>query len=424
MPTAALPQLRVELPPSKSMAARAMLINAVRGIAPEPPQPGDCTDVRVLKSALIQLLTERNSEIYLDASGTAMRFLTAFCAATPGLRATLRGCRRLEQRPVKPLISALRSLGGEIRGLAEPDCLPLCIRGERLRGGEVEIDASVSSQFVSALLLVAPVMEQGLTIVYRAGCTPPSRPYLDMTVRMMRAAGALVEPMPDGFRVAPGGYPAAPTEPEADWSAAAAVYGCVALAPCGAQVEFERLTPPEISVQGDAACADLFARIGVKSVFNPDGSALIFREDATPQGVGSGIFEADMQSTPDLVPSLAVALAMRGIPFRFAGIGHLKYKESDRVVVLSEGLRRLLPGLKEEYTSDSWGLYPGGDARNPGTAPLRTAADHRMAMAFAAAALRVGPLHLDDYGCVDKSFPRFFESIHPLIPRQSLTLHK
>ena len=417
---AAVP-LRVDLPPSKSMAARAMFIDAVRGYAPAAPSGADCDDLRVLKTALIRLLAHRDAEINLEASGTAMRFLTAFCAATPALRARIRGCARLEERPMAPLIASLRGLGADVECLGAPDCLPLEVRGVSMQGGEVRIDASVSSQFVSALLLVAPAMERELTLRYPEGCAPPSQPYVDMTVRMMRAAGALVQPLPDGFRVAPGGYPEAPPHPEADWSAAAAVYACVALAPEGTEGAFERLTPPERSAQGDSACASLFARIGVLTEFNASGGATI-RRCSSPHP-DTGIFEADMRRTPDLVPSLAVALAMRGIPFRFEGVGHLRYKESDRVAELAAGLRLLLPDFGEECRPDSWSVSPGATLRNPGATPIHTAADHRIAMAFAPAAMRVGPLRLDDYECVGKSFPRFFEAVRPLISQHTLTLH-
>lgn len=415
------PLIRVELPPSKSMAARAMIINAVRGEAPAPASAKDCDDLRVLKTALRQLLEPQVSDpcdINLEASGTAARFLTAFCAATPGIYATLRGCERLQQRPMAPLIESLRALGAEIEPIGAPGYLPLRIRGRHLEGGAATIDAAFSSQFVSALLLVAPTMTRGLALRYST--PPPSKPYVRMTIDMMRQAGACVRQASDGIDVAAQPY-AAPAPPvEADWSATSPFYEILALSPIGTEIEIPGLAAPETSLQGDARCAALFAPLGVSSHFTPEGTAILRRE-STPD---PAFFEADMNATPDLVPSLAMALALRGIHFKLKGIGHLRFKESDRTLVLSLALRRMLAGAEERLCDGEWELKPSPDVKFPGATPFNPVADHRMAMAIAPAALRIGQISISDADCVRKSFPGFFEQIAPLIPEASLTLHR
>ncbi len=382
----------IQLPPSKSLAARAMILGAEVGDA-----VCGCDDLRVLSRALA-----RNRGIVdVEQSGTALRFLTARYAATPGADVLLTGSRRLRERPVAPLVESLRSLGADISYSGCESHAPLTIRGRRLPGGTVRVDARQSSQYVSALMLAAPLMQSPLCIEY---VSAGSEPYIDMTVRICRRFGLEVTQRPglievSGMSVTPENYAVEP-----DWSAAAFFYELTAAS--GIPLLLQGLIPPGDSLQGDSAAATLFRHLGVITEPASDG-LLIYREDCAAK-----TFQADLSPTPDMAPALAVASALCGVSFRLTGLGTLALKESDRLESITEGLRAL--GFGATHT-DSEILWHGATLPTPPDIIVNSAADHRIAMAFGiAAALRPG-ISVDCPGCAAKSFPGFAEMLRRAI---------
>ena len=386
----------VELPLSKSLSARQLIIDAVSGLTSDA-ELAQCDDTDILRAAL-----GRNSgTVDVGAAGTAMRFLTAYYAATPGTDVVLDGCERMRKRPIALLVDALRLLGADIEYAGEEGFAPLHIRGRRLAGGTVEIDASVSSQFVSALMMVGPTMEAPLHIVLRNNIA--SAPYIKMTAGMMERRGADVEIAGQTVIVSPGKYTCAGGAIERDWSAASYWYAIAAIS--AGWVTLPGLE--EHSMQGDAAMRAFGERIGVLTAFDdedaPDAAVL----SASPEQHSR--LTIDMTATPDLVPALAVASFTLGIPFHFTGVATLRDKECDRIAALTaEALK--LGGIFESENVDT--LSWDGRRCPVGERPMiDTYGDHRMAMAFAPVSIFVPGIVIRDAEVVSKSYPRFWEQL-------------
>ena len=400
----------VRVPPSKSLTQRALLAAALAGGGSRVRSPLDAEDPRLLFVALrrvgFRLAWEAgaivaggrdpvaHAELFLGNNGTGSRFLLAQLAALPG-RWVLDGSGRLRQRPLAPLGEALARLGARIepaRGAGS--ALPLVVTGRPLAGGEVALDASSSSQFVSALLLLGAVLPQGLAV--RLPAPPPSRPYLDRTAEVLPVFGARVAEDASGttFAVRGGGLAAAEITVEGDWSAAA--FPLAAAAVAGGEVEV--LGVRRASRQGDAAVLEILGRAGCRLASSPDGVVLA--------GPATGPLTADLRDTPDLFPALAVVVATAG--GRLDGLQGLAAKESDRLAVMVRHLSTL--GF-EVASGDGWLAAPGGRPR-PARAPaaLDPAADHRIAMALAVAGCAVPGVGVLDPGCVAKSWPGFWNA--------------
>jgi len=342
------------------------------------------------------------AELQLGNNGTGARFLLAQLAALPG-EWVLDGSPRLRERPFSGLVAALRALGAEIapagRGRdGTDDALPLRVHGQALRGGTVTLNASASSQFVSALLLLAPRLPGGLEVELAAA--PPSRPYVGLTLGVLRAFGAEISSRDDDrwFRVA-GPLRAATFTVEGDWSAAAFPCAAVAVAGGEAAVAGVRLD----SAQGDAVIARLLAGAGCALRGTSDG--------ITISGRALRPLHADLRDTPDLFPALAVVVALAG--GRLTGLSGLAAKESNRLAVMVERLRAL--GLPVGAEGDSFSS-PGGWATGRAPAePLDPADDHRVAMALAVAGTVVPGVRVAAGDCVAKSWPGFWRDWHALI---------
>lgn len=379
----------VDLPPSKSIAARAMMFGAL----PDPSW-GLCDDLAVLRDAL----RRKDGRIYVGSSGTALRFLTARFACMPGADVVIDGTDQLRTRPVKALVDALRYLGADISYVGREGFAPLHIAGKQISGGRVVIDASMSSQFVSALLLAAPLMKEGIEVV-TSGVT--SVPYINMTCSVCRQFGYDAGRNDNSFYVNTGkcrfssplsGYF------ETDWSAAS--YFLEIAAVTGSEILLRGLDRPQKSIQGDARSVDLFAMLGVD--VSCSGGVTIAKHSATFPSV-----DADMRNMPDLVPALAVGSALCGIPFRLIGLESLRIKESNRIDVLKRGLRNL--GFAAVSGND-WLEWNGTYCPNERTMIIDAFDDHRMVMAFAPAAV-MGGVTILGAECVSKSFPDFESQI-------------
>jgi 3-phosphoshikimate 1-carboxyvinyltransferase len=406
----------VSVPGSKSISNRALLIAALaRG---ESRLHGllDSDDTQVMAAALralgaaVRNGTEQRDEPWrvggvagaprapagvldIGANGTAARFLTALLALVPG-ESVLDGSARMRERPIGELVEALRALGVEVTAEGRGGCPPVRCRGGAPFGGETEIDASRSSQYVSALLLIAPYAARGMTLRLRDGLLA-SRPYVDVTLQMMRAFGADA-----GFRdettltVAPGRtYAARDYAVEPDASTAAYFFAAAAIG--GGSVRVQGLRAD--SLQADMAFLALLERMGC-DVVRDDGGI----EVRGPSGPLRA-FDADMNAMPDAVLAAAVTALFADGTTRIRNVGHLRIKESDRLLALETELRKL--GADARADADALVITP----RALHGAEIATYDDHRMAMAFALAGLRLPGVRIRDPNCVAKSWPGYFE---------------
>lgn len=386
----------VALPLSKSVSARALVINALTpGAAPLRAESlAVCDDVAVLATAL----GSERGEVGVGASATAMRFLAAYFAAKEGADVVVGGTDGLNRRPVGALVDALRSVGADVEYAGAEGFPPLKIRGRRLEGGELRVDASVSSQTVSALMLVAPLMLRPLSLVLDGEIA--SLPYIRMTARMMEMCGVAVEMGRDRIDVSAGTYavPAAPIS-EPDWSAAAFWYEIAAVT--AGWVTLRGLG--ESGLQGDSVAAGLFPRLGVLTEFTDEGAEL----SATPDLFSR--LDLDATDNPDLVPALVVTSCLIGVPFRLSGVARLRLKECDRLEALVCEMRKI--GCLVETEGDNVITWEG--ARVPVTEmPVFDAhGDHRIAMALAAVSVFVPGIVICDAGVVSKSYPGFWQDL-------------
>lgn len=382
----------VTLPLSKSISARALIMRRLAGCT-DAYTVADCDDTRSLADAL----TRSSGEVNIGPAGTAMRFLTAYYAATEGCDITLDGNERMRRRPIRALVDALRELGADIEWAGEEGFAPLHIRGRRLKGGELTMDSSVSSQFVSAILMVAPTMQEPLTLTLDGETV--SMPYIKMTVEMMRRAGIDAEINRDVITVAPGKYRPYDEPVERDWSAAAFWYEIAAIT--AGWVTLPGLC--DKSLQGDAVTAALYPRLGVLTEFE-DGAAEL---SATPDLYSR--LDLDMTDTPDLVQAMAVTACAIGVPFRFTGVATLRHKETDRLEALRRELLKI--GCVAEIESDNIISWEGQRVPLTEMPVIDTYGDHRMAMAFAPLSVFVPGIIVRDAEVVGKSYPGFWDDM-------------
>lgn len=402
-PDGLIEDARVRMPLSKSVANRALILSALTPGAPGPALP-DCDDSRLLAEALDTLAaTPRGAQINLENDGTAMRFLTAYVAATEGLEATLTGSERMCARPIGQLVTALRECGADISYLGAEGFPPLAIKGRRLNGGHVTVDATVSSQFVSALLMVAPTMTDGLNIELDG--EPASAPYIALTLNMMEHRGVVADRSPLSISVDSGAYRVAPDDAEGDWSAAAFFYELTAIS--AGWITLEGLNPA--SSQGDRAAAELFGRLGMITEPSEEVPGGI---DLQPSPEVFGRLDADLIDTPDMAPSLVVACCTLGIPFRLVGLKNLAIKECNRLEALKEEMLKL--GCAIEVIRD-FGLEWEGRRLPLRQLPVfAPRGDHRLAMALAPVAVLVPGIVIRDAGCVAKSYPGYWDALRAI----------
>lgn len=399
----------VRLPRSKSMLNRLMVISALTEGAELPAIADDeALDLKVMHQAL-EALGEAPSgeqiEVSVGESATALRLLTAFAATRPGLQVILTGTGSLMRRPMGPLVEALRKLGASVEYADREGFAPLRIIGTCVAGGEVRVDASMSSQYVSALMLVAPGMERGLKIEFEG--EPSSMPYIRMTARMMERRGIRVEVSPLGVEISPGKYHLADEDIEPDWSAAAFWYEVVALT--SGWITLPGLPLPAESLQGDAVAAEYFGCLGVVTEESEDVAGALA---LSPSPEVFGRLDLDLRDTPDMAPSLAVTAAMLGVPFRFVGLHALGIKETDRLQALVEELDKI--GCVVSKIRDFGIEYEG--KRHPIVVmpEFDPRGDHRLAMALAPIASYLPGVVVKDVECVAKSYPGFWDELRSL----------
>lgn len=395
----------IALPASKSVSNRALLLQAlcpVKRYAIANLAMCDDTD------HMLQGIAAKQAGmplIDIGATGTAMRFLTAYLAITEG-ETIITGSERMRQRPIGALVEALRELGADITYIDKEGYPPLCIRGKKLQGGALEIEAGISSQYISALLMVAPCLSEGLTLRLKGNIA--SRTYIELTLDLMRKYGAMAE-WADGqtIRVSPGTYEDIPLTVEADWSAASYWYELAAIAAYkghDVDITLPALTPD--SKQGDRVVAQLFEPLGVKTEYTDKGARLHNSEFRIHNS------ELDFTHCPDIAQTLAVTCSLLSIPYTFRGVHSLRIKETDRVAALIAELRKLGYVLRAEGNEL---LVWDGSRCEPDERPIiATYDDHRMAMAFAPAALCYKNLTIEHPEVVTKSYPGFWEELNKL----------
>lgn len=391
----------IELPSSKSIANRALVINALSAHPAEIGGVSVCDDTQAIVGALEQVSEHSATIVDIGAAGTAMRFLTAYFAALEGVTVTLTGSQRMCHRPIALLVDALRQSGADIAYLGEEGFPPLRIEGKRLRGGEIAIRGDISSQYISALMMVGATFSEGLCI--RLLGDTLSRPYIEMTAEMMRQWGIDVRTSADRIDILSHGYrsPASYTV-EADWSAASYIYEMVALAELQ-NVVVRGLVAPEKSLQGDSELVDLYRHFGVTTQFC-DGCAVI----SCSPSESDEVLSLDLKATPDLVPAMVVTACLKGRRFAFEGVGNLRIKECDRIAVLTTEMRKLGYLLTFDDESVSWDGSRCEVECNP---LIMTYKDHRIAMAFAPAVTQHQGLAIEDAMVVNKSFPQYWEQM-------------
>lgn len=378
------------------MSARALVINHIGGFDPEGLTLSDSADTAALAGGLGLTSGTHN----VGPAGTAMRFLTAVYAATPGVDIVLDGNERMRQRPVGRLVDALRALGADIEYMGAEGCAPLHIRGRRLSGGEVRMDVEVSSQFVSALMMVAPTMERPLTIVFDG--EPTSLSYIKMTAAMMQSAGVEVERAYGRLDVSAGQYTRPIDSVERDWSAASYWYAITAVS--AGWVTLSDMTTE--SVQGDSAMIKLGERIGVNTETSED-EANALELSASPEQFSR--LDMDMNDIPDLVQTFVVVAVTLGIPFRLTGVATLRHKETDRLAALAAEMDKL--GVKLDIDGDKSISWDG--RRHPilELPVFDTYGDHRMAMSLVPVSIFIPGIVIRDVEVVNKSYPNFWNDI-------------
>lgn len=385
----------IHIPASKSISNRLLIMNALADADAPIENLSDCNDTRRLRA----ILQSDGNRFDVGNAGTVMRFLTAFLARTVG-RWEIDGSERMRHRPVAPLVEALNRLGAHIEYTGNHGFPPLRIYGSHLKGGGVEMDGSASSQFATALLLIAPYTDEGVQLSLTGQVT--SRSYIDMTIALQRRFGAEITTDGNRISVRPGAYRPVPFCVEADWTSASYFYEWMSVVG-GGSVMLPGLLRD--SVQGDARQCGLWYSLGVGTEFTAEGIMLIKKAVQTP-----AIFRADFSSMPDLVPSFAVSCCLKGIPFRMEGVETLRLKECDRLDALSTELRKL--GYVLNISGDSSVLAWDGTTCAAEVHPhINPHGDHRMAMAFAAATPNRSNLAIDDKEVVSKSFPAFWEEL-------------
>lgn len=407
------PHRAIHLPVSKSIGARYLVASFFAGTLKDCPEFTDCDDLKVIQKALLSILNKDTSSgaetINLDihASGTAFRFVTAVAASTPGATFLVTGTPRLCSRPMSPLLDVLRKAGAEIDGLGENGTGPYLVKGMNLKGGDFEIRGDVSSQFISALMLVAPSWENGMRLRFTTPLV--SRPYAEMTAEVMRKFGIEVCLSETGVEVKQGAY-TAPSgfKVEADWSAAGFFYEAAAFKLT--QVNIDGLVSPEESLQGDAATAKFFEKLGVVSRFGEEG-ARIMRYEELPD-----YLEADLTDNPDLAPAFAVACVFNASRFKFTGVRNLRLKECDRLAAIQTEFDKL--GYPIDVSDDT--IEWRGGAWSVDSPVIETYDDHRIAMAFAIAALRLSEIRIKCPDVVNKSFEDFWNQL----PKLGLTCRR
>lgn len=381
-------------PSSKSESNRVLIIDALTG--------GKCT-LKNLSSArdtqtMIRLLSSGDKTLDVLDAGTTMRFLTAYTAVS-GEEKILTGTQRMKERPIKLLVDALRTLGANIEYLEKEGYPPIRIskfEKEKIATNKLSIPGNISSQYITALLMVAPELPSGLELTLTENIS--SRPYIEMTLSLMEHFGIKAEWVENTIKVPAGKYIPKEYSVESDWSGASYWYSIVSLA---MKAELELKGYKKNSLQGDSIIVDIMSRLGIETNFIGDGMAL-------RKKTSEGFFEQDFTHCPDLAQTIAVACSGKGIPGTLRGLHSLRIKETDRIAALQNELQKFGGDLEEIEPDNIYKVLPGKFSVIG--QQVSTYKDHRMAMAFAPLAM-LGDLKIENPEVVNKSYPSFWKDL-------------
>lgn len=395
-------QGRLQLVSSKSISNRALILEALSGKPSVLHRLSEADDTQLLKSLLTQLEEHPHSTLHTQNCGTAFRFLTALLSTRPG-QWLLTGSERMKKRPIGPLVDALLHLGADIQYTEQRGFPPLQIKGKKLRGGSMELDANLSSQFASALMMLGPTLPDGLEI--RFPTKPNSYAYLEMTANLMQTFGAVVHLTNDCVSIPAGAYHSVDLTIESDWSAASYYYELAALSET-ADIFIEGLS--QDTKQGDSRIANLMQHFGVESEFSEEGVRI-----KKGQRDSISAFACDLRDCPDLAPALFATCVGLGVSASFTGTSNLKIKESDRAVALAlelekTGVCSFIVNDDSVFINHRKGTLPNASIT------FNTHDDHRLAMAFAPLALRFSKLSIQNPEVVKKSYPNYWDDLSKL----------
>ena len=431
----------ISLPASKSISNRMLLLRTLSGGEIKLHNISDCDDTIAMEQGLKSLGVQSPATIDVGAAGTAMRFLTAYFATTESQDVVITGTERMRHRPIGVLVDALRSMGADISYDGEDGYPPLHIKGRQLEGGTISLPGNVSSQYISALLMVAPTMQKGLTLSIIGEVI--SRPYINITTSLMRHFGiSIEEPNERTIIVHSGKYQGGEYTIENDWSAASYWYEMLALAPEG-EVRLQGLFAD--SLQGDSCVRQLFEPLGITTEFDENGAVLRkssrvnsqwsmvnaegiasgssavggagadFKEPRERSGNGHCSIINDLTTGPDLAQTMVATCCGMGVAFRFSGLQSLRIKETDRLLALQQELSKLGYHITEHNGSilESGAKREGKvNSKSSNSKSIDTYNDHRMAMCMAPlAVLCEDGLIINDAQVVSKSYPTFWDDL-------------
>tara|TARA_B100000809_G_scaffold260295_1_gene306939 strand:- start:2184 stop:3410 length:1227 start_codon:yes stop_codon:yes gene_type:complete len=386
----------IHLTSSKSESNRALIIQALCKDPFSIENLSISNDTVVLKS----LLNSQESELSVNLAGTAMRFLTAYLSIQ-NKEVVLTGAQRMKERPIKVLVDVLRQMGAEICYEEDDGYPPLKILGKKLFGEKVLIDGGISSQYISALLMIAPKLEKGLVLEFKGETI--SKPYINMTIEMMCYFGAEVQWRENSIIVGSGNYKAKDFKVEADWSAASYWYSIVALAK---DADITLFGLKEESLQGDSVVQEIYKNFGVETAFVEGGVRLT--KKCNPQPIEGTILKINFVNCPDIAQTVAVTCAALNVKARLLGLKTLRIKETDRILALEKELTKL--GFSIDIEGDDIIINPIERIITVFNQSVETYDDHRMAMAFAPLALQ-DSITIEDKSVVAKSYPKFWRDL-------------
>jgi len=391
----------IKITGSKSETNRLLLLQALYpGIAISNISESD-------DSLAMQAALAADAEVIdVHHAGTAMRFLTAYFAQKEGRSVVLTGSQRMKERPIGVLVDALRTLGATIEYAENEGYPPLKITGTKLTGSKIAIPANVSSQYITALLLIGSALPNGLELTLQGPVT--SMPYINMTMLLLAQAGLESYFINDTITVKPLDPPGvleldSEIVVESDWSSASYFYSIIALSDAGTQVALSTYNP--MSLQGDSALMDIYEHFGVSTDFAEDAIIL------TKNNIVLQDLNLELNDTPDIAQTIAITCFGLGMGCHLTGLHTLKIKETDRLEALKTELEKF--GAQITVTNDSLTLKPHNGIQLDTEPSVATYNDHRMAMAFAPLALKAR-FSVQDAGVVSKSFPTFWEDMQKL----------
>ncbi len=389
-----------KVPSSKSISNRLLIIKYLSQSKEEIPNISTADDTSLMKELLIQIGESPNDIFFCHNAGTVTRFLISLLALKKGIW-RIDGNSDMRERPIKPLIDVLKGLGAEINYIEENDKLPIKITGGKLIGAKIiNIDSSLSSQFISSLLLISPYIKEGLKIELKEEIV--SKPYIDMTISLMKQFGANIEKKDNQITVSYSPYTFKETFVENDWSSTCFAYEKLCILKEG-ELFINNLYSD--SLQTDSIAKEYFSLLGIETKFKNNGVELSYNHELISE---EKEFEFDIKNSPDIFPSLVIASLFSEKKVSFKWIKSLEYKESNRIKSMLEGLKQIGANV---YLEDNKFIINGFSKLVDKNIIIKTYDDHRIAMAFAIVSLKLPNIEIDNKDCVSKSFPMFWENL-------------